>query len=93
MKVIEYVFYMVRSADRIQQCYIVRGVIWMNELLTVAEVAQILRVDETTVRRWVKQGALEAIVLPHMSARQSYRIKKNTLDNVLAGNLQTSASN
>ena len=31
----------------------------MGELLTVSEVAKILRVDDTTVRRWVKQGALE----------------------------------
>ena len=55
----------------------------MSELLTVSEVAHILRVDETTVRRWVKQGALEAIVLPHANERQAYRIKRETLDKVL----------
>lgn len=44
---------------------------------------QILRVDDTTVRRWVKQGALEAVVLPHLNARQAYRIKRKTLDRVL----------
>src|SRR5579875_1812041 len=32
------------------------------ELLTVSEVAQRLRVDDTTVRRWIKSGALEAIL-------------------------------
>lgn len=55
----------------------------MNELLTVAEVARILRVDNTTVRRWVKQGSLEAVVLPHINMRQVYRIKRETLDKVL----------
>jgi excisionase family DNA binding protein len=64
----------------------------MSELLTVSEVAQLLRVDDTTVRRWVKQGALEAVVLPHVNARQGYRIKRETLDKVLAGQLQTTPS-
>jgi excisionase family DNA binding protein len=55
----------------------------MNELLTVAEVARILRVDDTTVRRWVKLGVLEAVVLPHQHTRQAYRIKRETLDKLL----------
>ena len=55
----------------------------MDELLTVGEVARILRVDNTTVRRWVKQGSLEAVVLPHVNMRQVYRIKRATLDKVL----------
>jgi len=55
----------------------------MSDLLTVSEVAKILRVDDTTVRRWVKQGALEAVVLPHLNTRQAYRIKRETLDRVL----------
>jgi excisionase family DNA binding protein len=55
----------------------------MGDLLTVSEVARILRVDDTTVRRWVKQGALEAVVLPHLNTRQAYRIKRETLDRVL----------
>ncbi len=59
----------------------------MNDLLTVSEVARILRVDDTTVRRWVKQGALEAIVLPHVNLRQAYRIKRETLNKILAENL------
>jgi excisionase family DNA binding protein len=57
----------------------------MNDLLTVSEVAQILRVDDTTVRRWVKLGALEAVVLPHVNKRQAYRIKKETLNKLLEG--------
>jgi excisionase family DNA binding protein len=55
-----------------------------SELLTVHEVAQQLRVDDTTVRRWIKQGILEAIHLPHRGKRESYRIKRETLDKVLA---------
>lgn len=54
-----------------------------QDLLTVSEVAKMLRVDDTTVRRWVKKGALEAVVLPHVNHRQAYRIKKSTLDKVL----------
>jgi len=55
----------------------------MPDLLTVHEVAQALRVDDTTVRRWVKQGTLEAVSLPHPATRQSYRIKRSTLNTIL----------
>jgi excisionase family DNA binding protein len=55
----------------------------LSELLTVSEVARILRVDDTTVRRWVKQGTLDAVVLPHINSRQAYRIKRETLNRVL----------
>ncbi len=60
----------------------------MSDLLTVSEVARILRVDDTTVRRWVKQGALEAVVLPHVNERQAYRIKRETLNKVLGDDPQ-----
>jgi excisionase family DNA binding protein len=56
-----------------------------EELLTVREVARRLRVDDTTVRRWIKSGALEAITLPHKGKRQAYRVKKSTLDKLLQG--------
>jgi excisionase family DNA binding protein len=55
-----------------------------EELLTVREVARRLRVDDTTVRRWIKSGALEAVTLPHKGYRQVYRIKKSTLDTLLS---------
>jgi excisionase family DNA binding protein len=54
-----------------------------SELLTVSEVSDILRVDATTCRRWVKNGVLEAVVLPHLNKRQSYRIRRETLNKVL----------
>ncbi len=55
----------------------------LDELLTVREVARRLRVDDTTVRRWIKTGALVAVTLPHKGRRQAYRIKKSTLDKLL----------
>jgi len=54
-----------------------------EELLTVREVARRLRVDDTTVRRWIKSGVLEAITLPHRGKRELYRIRKSTLDALL----------
>jgi len=59
-----------------------------DELLTVQEVADIFRVDDTTVRRWINNGALEAIILPHMNERQAYRIRRSVIDAIL----QSSAS-
>ncbi len=55
-----------------------------SDLLTVREVAEQLRVDDTTVRRWIKNGILEAITLPHRGARQAYRIRRETLNALLA---------
>ncbi|HAH00216.1 MAG TPA: excisionase [Ktedonobacter sp.] len=54
-----------------------------EDLLTVREVAKKLRVDDTTVRRWIKNGVLEAITLPHRGTRQAYRIRRSTLDTLL----------
>lgn len=55
----------------------------LDELLTVREVARRLRVDDTTVRRWIKSGALEAITLPHKGRRMAYRVKKSTMDKLM----------
>lgn len=54
-----------------------------KELLTVREVASYLRVDDTTVRRWIKANSLEAVILPHRGKRTAYRIKRQTLDALL----------
>jgi excisionase family DNA binding protein len=53
------------------------------DLLTVHEVAQQLRVDDTTVRRWIKSGALPALPLPHSGKRCGYRIRRHTLEALL----------
>ncbi|HEY4033265.1 MAG TPA: helix-turn-helix domain-containing protein [Ktedonobacteraceae bacterium] len=50
-----------------------------GNLLTIHEVAQQLRVDDTTVRRWIKSGALDAVALPHSGKRCGYRVRKHTL--------------
>ena len=55
-----------------------------NDLLTVDEVSKILRVDSTTTRRWIKNGALPAVILPHVNKRQAYRIHRETLEQVLS---------
>jgi predicted site-specific integrase-resolvase len=56
----------------------------MSDLLTVSEVARILRVDDTTVRRWIKAGIFEGVVLPHQTEKnQAYRIKRETLGDLL----------
>lgn len=55
-------------------------------LLTVPEIADILRSDDTTIRRWIKTGAMEAVILPHVNARQAYRIKRETLEALLNTN-------
>ncbi len=56
-----------------------------SDLLTVEEVARILRWDTTTVRRHIINGSLEAVKLPHKGKRQSYRIKKAVLEKILEG--------
>ncbi len=54
-----------------------------STLLTVHEVATRLRVDDTTVRRWITNNILPAITLPHSGKRQGYRIRQSDLDTVL----------
>lgn len=56
-----------------------------EELLTVTEVAKVLRVDTTTVRRWIRDGTLEAVMLPTRGERHTYRIRKATIDAMLEG--------
>ena len=51
--------------------------------MTIKDVARLMEVDEKTVRRWIKNGALEAITLPHRGTRQAYRIRRSTVDALL----------
>lgn len=55
-----------------------------KDLLTVKEVARELRVDETTIRRWIKNGVLPAISLPKQT-KKHYRIKADTVVALLEG--------
>lgn len=60
-------------------------------LYTVDEIASLIRVDATTVRRWIKTGALEAVSLPHARKRQAYRIKGETVLSLLTPSVLTPA--
>jgi hypothetical protein len=42
------------------------------------------------VRRWIKQGVLDAVILPHIHERQGYRIKRETVEKLLGENLPQS---
>ncbi len=57
--------------------------IFDETLLTVREVAGRLRVDDTTVLRWIKSGSLDAITLPHRGKRRGYRVRQASLDTLL----------
>ncbi len=59
-------------------------------LLTVHEVAKRLRVDDTTVRRWITNGSFPALTLPHLGKRQGYRIRQADLERVLQSTATTS---
>jgi len=82
-----------RNLTTLGRTYNIIGDTAMNEeeekLYTVREVARRLRVDDTTVRRWIKSGALEAITLPHRGRRQAYRIKQSTLDKLMQKPIST----
>jgi excisionase family DNA binding protein len=51
----------------------------LPELLTTAEVAQLLRVSQSTVQRWVQLGQIKAITLPS----GGYRIRRETVQKLL----------
>ena len=55
----------------------------MEELLTIRAVAERLRVDVSTVRRWILGGKLEAIELPQLGNRITYRVPQSELNRIL----------
>lgn len=60
-----------------------------KDILTVHEIAEMLRVDDTTVRRWIQHGILKAVNLPSLGKRQSYRVKRETVEKLLQGETPT----
>ena len=53
-----------------------------DELLTVAEVAEILKLHEQTARKWVREGKIPGI---YMGSRQAgYRVKRSTINRIMA---------
>lgn len=53
-----------------------------DELFTVQEVAKRLRVSDKTVRTWVEQGTMKAVLLPP-TRRKRYRILASTIEEIL----------
>lgn len=56
-----------------------------EQLLTLRYVAKRLNVSEDTVRRWAKQGILDAVPLPNLGKHQSYRVRRSVLNDLLRG--------
>lgn len=54
-----------------------------EELMKVSEVSRRLRVDDTTVRRWVHNGVLDAIELPHRGKRRVFRVRRQVVDDLI----------
>lgn len=54
----------------------------MNELLTLREVANILRVGPEAVRLWIRDGIFQAIRTPGRT-HQLYRVKRETIEDLL----------
>jgi len=50
-------------------------------LLTTAEVAELFRVEQSTVRRWVEDGRINVVTLP--MGRKRYR--RSDIEAILAG--------
>lgn len=61
-----------------------------EELLTVAEIAVILKLHEQTARKWVREGKIPSI---YMGSRQAgYRVKRSTVDRIIAEGFPTPES-
>lgn len=54
----------------------------MSDLLTVPEVAVTLQVDEATARSLAKEGKLAAIALPNKSEQNTYRFRRETIEQI-----------
>lgn len=65
--------------------YILRYMKEEEELLTVREAANALRVHGATVRQWILNGTLEAMILPRGECQNSYLIKRSVIDAILEG--------
>lgn len=55
----------------------------MEELFTPQEVAQKLKIDMSTVYRWIREGRLKAVKIGHF-----WRISESELSRLLKGNEQ-----
>ena len=53
-----------------------------DELLTVPEVAAMLRLDEQTVRKWLREGTLPGFRLGN-NRKAGWRVRRSELDDYL----------
>jgi excisionase family DNA binding protein len=53
-----------------------------DELLTTAEAAQMLRVSQKTIARWIRLDQIPAVKLPS----GQYRVRRRDVDKLLAEN-------
>jgi len=56
----------------------------MDEILTVREVAEYLKLSRTTVWRWCKEGKLQAFKLGH-----SWRVRRSELERITGQDLRS----
>lgn len=54
-----------------------------QDWLTIPDVAKRLRVHTATIRRWIDQGTLPAIVLPHRGKRRIHLIKMSVFQRIV----------
>jgi excisionase family DNA binding protein len=52
----------------------------MTQLMTVPEVAEQLQITEETVRRWLRSGKLEGVLL---SRKAGWRVRPESVDRML----------
>lgn len=67
---------------------------YAGRALTVKEVADILHIDAATVRRYIKDGHLEALNMPMKSGgkRRTLRIRGRSVDKII-GNAEDTGAN
>jgi excisionase family DNA binding protein len=56
----------------------------MDEILTVREVAEYLKLSRTTIWRWVKEGKLQAFKLG-----RSWRVRRSELERITGQGLRS----
>jgi excisionase family DNA binding protein len=59
----------------------------LEEFLTVAEVAELLKLNQQTIRNWIDQGSL-----PALRVGRRVRIKRSDLDRMIEDGYTTGAS-
>lgn len=55
----------------------------MCELVSVQHAARVYGVHADTVRRWIRDGALHAVALPHKGTHKIYRIRLDRLERTI----------